>query len=283
MIKVVTDYHAGLPADLLDRYGIVRLSSFISLDGEQHEEGPGFTPDDFYKALAAADDFPETRPRTPDEFAASFTALLDGADTASVLYVAFSGEMSAMYDNARAAAGRFPAGTVVAFDSRGVAVTEGLMVRQAAHMAADGAALDDILSKLEHMRDTCRLFFVLDTLDYLVKGGRIGRAAGLVGKVISTKPVLTITAGAVTSYARFSDRAGAVSNLTDLLKTVAAGREGLQMGVAHAACRPDAEAVSAALVDELQPAVSFIGEISPAVGAHAGPGALALGWYVPES
>jgi len=281
MIKVVTDYHAGLPADILDRYGIVRLASYISLDGQQHEEGPDYTPDDFYKALAASEDFPETRPRSPEEFAVSFTQLLDEADTDTVLYVAFSGEMSAMYDNARAVVDRFPEGAIVTFDTRSVAVPEGLMVREAARMAADGASLDDILPKLEHMRDTCRLFFVLDTLDYLVKGGRIGRAAGLVGKVIQTKPVLTLSAGAVTSYARFNDRQAALTNLTDLMRTVAAGHPDLQMGVAHAACRPDAKALADALEEELKPEVSFIGDVSPAVGAHAGPGALALGWYVP--
>jgi len=282
MIRVITDYHAGLPAEILNRYHIARMASYVNLDGEHHEEGPDFTPDDFYRALASTNDFPETRPRTTDEFAASFTELLDDAKTDSLLYVAFSGEMSAMYDNASAAVDRFPAGAVTTFDTRSVSVCEGLMVRQAAHMAADGAKLDDILSKLEHMRDTCRLFFVVDTLDYLVKGGRIGRAAGLVGKVIQTKPVLTLSSGAVTSYARFNDREAALQNLTGLMRTVAAGRSGLQMGVAHAACRPDAEALADALEEELEPEVSFIGDVSPAVGAHAGPGSLALGWYVPK-
>ena len=126
MIRVITDYHGGLPAEILDRYRIARMASYIDLDGEHHEEGPDFTPDDFYRAMAASKDFPETRPRSTDEFAASYTELLDDAETDSLLYVAFSGEMSAMYDNATAAVERFPAGTVTTFDTRSVSVCEGL-------------------------------------------------------------------------------------------------------------------------------------------------------------
>lgn len=283
MIKVATDYHAGLPADIVEQYGIVRLSSYISFGGKEREEGPDYTPDDFYRELEASPHFPQTRPRTVDEFAVTFEQLLAESGVSAVLYVAFSAQMSAMYVNAVEAATRFPSGAVTVFDTRTVAIAEALMVRQAAVMAADGADVKAILPALEPIRDLGRTFFVLDTLDYLAKGGRIGRAAGLVGKVISTKPVLTIVNGEVTSYARFNQRASALNNLSDLLRSVAEDNEGVQVGIAHAACYDEAKTLLAAFEEEFHPAVSFIGDVSPAVGAHAGPGALSLGWYVPAS
>lgn len=282
MIKIVTDYHASLPQDIVDEFGITLIPAYVTFGGETLQEGTDFTIGEFFERLVASPELPFTSPPAPEEFVALYEHLLADDPQTAILSLHISGEMSETVASAEQAAASLPDAAIHVFDSRAAGVAEGLLAREAAVLAMSGAGMDTILERLAHMRDTVRFFFVLDTLEYLAEGGRIGRATYLVGTTIKLKPMLTLQDGEVTGYARFTGRDKAISNLKSLVLDVTGGRAGVHLAITHSRCPDDAEQFVADLGDEVQPEVLFIGEIGPALGVHTGPGVLGAAWYLSE-
>lgn len=281
MIRIVTDTHASLSPDVADEMGITLIPSTIAFGKERFTEGTGLAEGEFYERLAASKDFPVMHPPTVEELVALYDRLLKVHPHTTILSIHASGEVSELAANARQAAERFLTGQVRVFDTRTISVAEGLMVRQAVLMAQNKAPVAEVIDALEDMRDKARIFLALDTVEFMVKGGPLGRATYL-DATVSTKPVLTLHEGVVTGYARFISREAAIKNLKGLVYHVAQGRSGVQLGVTHSRCLPDAEKLAAELGAEVRPEVTLVGEISPAVGAHCGPGAIGVAWYVPD-
>lgn len=281
MIKIVTDYPASLPQDMVDAYDITVVSSYVLFGSEKLREGIDLTNEQLFERMAESDEQPVTSPPSVEEYAALYDRMLGQAPDTTILSIHLSSEMSEMVSVAKEAASSFPDGDIHIFDSRSIGVPEGLMARQAAIMAQAGAGMDDILARLEVMRENARLFFIIDTLEYLERGGRIGKATYLLGSLLKAKPTLTLQNGEVTGYARFSSRESAISNLVNLVMSVARGKGGVQLGVVHAVCLEEAEHLAGGFRETLQPEVLFVSEISLAMAVHTGPGALGVGWYVP--
>jgi DegV family protein with EDD domain len=280
-IQIVTDTLANLPPEIVERYRIPLAPQYVVFGEESYRELFDMSASEFYSRQAVAAELPHTSAPSPGDFEVIYQAILRDDPRATILSIHASAEMSGTMRSALPAAAMFPGADIHVFDTRSASLGLGLMVLEAARLIEGGADLPAVLARLEAMRDAMQVRFVVATLEYLAKGGRIGRAAHLIGSVLDIKPVLAVVDGVVESHAKYRTHKRAVAALQEEVIGDAQGKPGLHLAVMHAACAAEGQAFADALCAELTPEVFLSGELSPAVGAHVGPGTLGVCWWVP--
>lgn len=278
MIHIITDTTANLPQEILDAYGIPQVPQYVHFGEETLRDSFDISPAEFYARQAAADELPKTSAPSPADFVPLFSHIQSEDPRGTVLCIHPSSEVSGTVRSARLAAADFPDLDIRIFDTRSVSLGLGLMVWEAARMVQAGAGAEAVLERLKYMRDHTQTYFVVGTLEYLAKGGRIGRAQHLLGTLLDIKPILTLKDGVVESYSRARTRSRAIAAIRDLVIQQAQGQPRLQLGVAHAVCEAEGRALYEELTAALNPETSLFAEIGPSIGVHAGPGTLAVCW-----
>src|SRR5574341_1786733 len=278
MIKIVTDIPCSLDNGILAEHGITAIPTYVTFGNETFRDRVELSPQEFYKRLATSKELPSTNQPSVADFEAVYQRLAsEGAKT--ILSIHLSASLSGTLESARQAAARVPRASCRIFDTRSLSLGEGLMVLQAAKMARDQKPESEILAKLEHMRDHTQLYFILDTLDYLAKGGRIRRAARLMGTVMNMKPMIKLQKGALEPHARHISWPRALEALRAL--AFDQKQPGLHLGVLHGDRESDAKTLAEELRGVLKPDVLLIGEVGAAISTHGGPGSLGVTWYAP--
>lgn len=284
MIRVVTDTDANLPQSVLDEYKIAAVPIHIIFGEEVLRERVDFSDAEAFARMSAAPELPTTSQPAPGDFKETYEAILTGSPDDTILSIHVSGKMSGTIESARQAADLFPDADIRLFDTLSASLGQGLMVVEAARLARSGAKIDAILERLAIMRDRMNVLFVLNTLEYLARGGRIGRASHLMGNMLDIKPLLTLEEGVIDAHSRQRTWKRAVASIKALVLEQEQGASGpLHMGIIHAVSEDEARALAGDLYAELSPAVSLFGEIGPGLGVHTGPGALGVCWVrLPE-
>lgn len=286
MIKIVTDASVNLPQELIDRFDITLVPAYIIFGDEQIPD-TAITTQEVIARLKNGESFPKTSQPTPRDFEAVYCQLAEAGPDTTILSLHLTGAGSGTVDSARHAAAtvmeQFPGLTIHVFDTRAFAIGEALMVREAAIMAGVGEAVDTILERLQHMRDHVKTYFVLDTLDYVYNGGRIGRAAHLLGSLLSIKPVLTVRDGVMEAYARFRTQRQAFDALRQLALKAGENVRDLRLAIAYVVHDVDARELAEELSSTLDTEVLMVTEVGAALGVFTGPGALGISWYAPPS
>jgi DegV family protein with EDD domain len=273
MIKIVTDSTSYLPPDEIARFdiGIVPLNVHFGED-QVFQEGVTIDIDQFYKMLAESPELPTTSQPSPGQFLDVFTDLTEAGH--DVLCVVISSKLSGTYQSALDAKHMLPDANIVVIDSYSTVACLGLMVITAAEMAAEGHTMEEITARVEQMRDDMRLYFVVDTLEYLQRGGRIGAAAAFLGTLLKVKPILTLDEGVVKPLDKVRSKRKAIQRLLSELASHVAPEQPVQTVIMHAQA-PDE---MSELVTEIQRRFNcqrtFVGEVGPVVGTHTGPGVL---------
>jgi DegV family protein with EDD domain len=273
-IAVVTDSTAYFPAGLAERRGIRQVPLHVLVDGQHWLDGVQLGPAELVEALARRASVSTSRP-TPGEFEAVYSeAIRTGAD--AVVSVHLSRALSGTWESARLAAEQVGTKRVRVVDSRSTGMGLGFSVLAAAAVAADGGDLDTVYDTAERVGGCCRVFFSVDTLEHLRRGGRIGSAAALLGSALAVKPLLHVDAGKVVPLEKVRTAGRARARLVDLA-VQAAGSSPVDLAVHHLGAAERA----ADLVTQLQgrlPMLSecLVSEVGAAIGAHAGPGVLGV-------
>ena len=274
-VAVVTDSTAYLPPELIDQYGIEVVPLYVVLAGHSGREGCDIGPSDVARALGARGQHVSTSRPTPGDFVAAYRRCLDaGADR--LVSVHLSAELSGTVDAARLAAAQVGEHIVTVVDSRSAAMGNGFAVLAAARAAARG---DDTGIVAAAARDTAaatRTLFVVDTLEHLRRGGRMGHAASMIGTALSVKPVLHVVDGRVVPLEKVRTAARALVRLVQRGVETAAGRP-VMVAVHHLAAPERAERLAAELEQRI-PGLRelYVSELGAAIGAHVGPGAVGL-------
>jgi len=273
-VAIVTDSTADLPPAMVAARSIKVVPLTLHFDGRSLLDGVDITPSEFYRKLPNATTHPTTSQPSPGQFAETYTSLL--ADHDSVVSIHISQRLSGTYESARQGAEMTDAKRVHVIDSQVVSMSLGLVTLAASTMAASGSDAEAIVSKVEGMRADVQTYFSVATLEFLRRGGRIGRASALVGSVLQVKPVLCIRDGLVTPLERVRTFERALTRIVELTRAVDRGR-GVCVIVGHAGADEDAERVGR----ELEPIAEtlMIQPLGPVVGAHAGPGVVGVGCY----
>jgi DegV family protein with EDD domain len=276
-VAIVTDSTADLPPELTRSRAITVVPLTLNFDGQSLLDGVDIRPDEFYRRLHSVTTHPTTSQPSPGRFAEAYRSLL--ADHESVVSIHISQKLSGTYESARQAAAMTDPQRVRVIDSELVSMSLGLITLAASSLAASGKDGNEIEAKVLDMRSSIQTYFSVATLEFLRRGGRIGRASALVGSVLQVKPVLCIRDGLVTPLERVRTFERALNRVVELTREVDRGH-GVCVIVGHADAEADAERIGREL-DSIADTL-MIQPLGPVVGAHAGPGVVGVGCYPAE-
>lgn len=276
-VKIIIDSTTDLPPALRALCGVVPLC--VRFGDVEYMDGVTIDHKQFYEMLIESDVLPTTSQPTPDAFAQEYQKCVDAGQKAVVLTV--SSELSGTYQSATIAAMDFP-GSVYVVDSRSVAIGTGILAQLALSMAQAGASAEEIVKEINLQRDNVRLIALLDTLEYLKKGGRISATVAFAGNLLAIKPVVCIRDGAIAMLgkARGSKQAGNLlaaeiekAGGVDFDKPVLLGYTGLSDLLLKKYISD-----SGALWQQNKTELEFT-PIGSVIGTHAGPGAIAAAFF----
>ena len=285
MIRIVTDTDSNIPQELMDEHDIQVAPIYIHFGEEAVREHYEITPTQFYERMAAMDELPKTSQPPVGEFVSIYERLLTEDPAATIISLHISGKVSGTVESARQAAAMFPQADIRVMDTHTVSLGQTLMALEAAWMAKEGYSAEAIMAKMEIISDRMQVLFALNTLDYLAKGGRIGKASHLLGNVLDIKPLLTVTdEGVIDANGRFRTWRRALEGLKERVlvdvppQVSRPAGEVFYLGVVHAVNPADAQPLFEELVAALAPDVSVIAEVGPGLGVHVGPGTIGVCW-----
>ncbi len=271
---VVTDSTAYLPEGFAQRHGVHVVPLHVAVDGESVLDGIDFGPVELAAALGAHRRVTTSRP-TPGELAEVYRSLLDDG-AGAVVSVHLSRELSGTWEAARLAAEEVDRTRVRVVDSRSSGMGLGFAVLAASAAAARGAGADEVEEAATAAAGRVRMFFCVETLDHLRRGGRIGAAAALLGTALAVKPLLHVDDGRIVPLEKVRTMTRAVGRLVDLAAE-AAGTGPVGLAVHHLAA-PERAVELATRLDERLPDSRgcLVSEVGAVIGAHTGPGVLGV-------
>lgn len=271
-VALVTDSTAYLPSELALQAGVTVVPVEVVIGGVPYDEGVEISPTDVAQALR--DFVPVTTSRiSPQRMADVYRDIADTGATA-IVSVHLSSSLSGTYHSAVLAAEDSPI-PVVPVDSRTIAMGLGFPVLQAADVAAAGGSADEIAAAATKAAAAGATYFYVDTLEYLRRGGRINSRSALLGSALSVKPILSIVGGEVAPLERVRTSTRALARLEELA-VAAAGPAQVDVGVGHLESLDRAEALVERLADRLDIRRLVVHEVGAVVGAHVGPGMVAI-------
>ncbi|WP_376789492.1 DegV family protein [Thermoflexus sp.] len=280
MVRIVTDSGAHLPPELFRQHAITVVPLVVNIGGRTYYEGEDLDLETFYRYLQTSPTLPTTSQPPVGRFYEAYRRLSEEGHP--ILSIHLSSALSGTYASAMAAREMLPEAEIHVVDTHWISVPQGMLVLEAARMARAGATAREILERLEFMRSRMVFYFVLDTLEYLAKGGRVSNIQALMGNLLQLKPILKLHEGRIEAHERVRTTQRARARLLELIREYARGRRDLRIGVMHTRLPEVAEAIARTLHEEFQPVEILVAEAGPAVATHAGPGGLGLACYGSE-
>lgn len=278
MVKIITDTTAGVPPENARRYNIPVIPQVIIFGTDSYLEGIEMDNATFMQRLKTSRELPKTAAPPPELFVKEFQRLVPEGEP--ILCIHPSAEVSGTVRSAVVAARDFPDADIRVIDSRFIASPLATMVALAAEWAEAGEDADTIEARLHGLIPRCRIYFLVATLEYLAKGGRIGGAAALLGSVLQVKPILTFQDGRVNQFERERTHKRALARLKQLvLEQIARDGSG-HLSVMHAGVPDQGQALADDLGAQLGLTHVPILDVPPAITTHGGPGILGVGFFV---
>ena len=278
-IAIVTDSSVGLPPGLIEQYNIKVVPNSIVHRGRTYYDGLDLTIQDFYTLLRETNEIPTTAGVSTESFNAAFDELSREKD--SILCILLStGFKSVGWQSAHIAREAASNISVEIFDSRTIGGSMGLIVLAAAKAASQGCNMAEVLNVAEDVRSRINLIAALETLRYLAKGGRIGKAASWAGTLLNVKPILhvPVSSGIVEPLERVRTRQKAQERLVGIMEEKVGSRP-VHVIVNHADVPQEAMNLRDKVASQFNCVETYIADWPPIVGVHTGPGLLGLSFY----
>jgi DegV family protein with EDD domain len=276
-VRIVTDSACDLTPELADRHHISVVPLTIRFGDEELLDRRDLSPAEFWTRCKASSELPETAAPSPGAFQDAYRAA--GADASGILCLTLSSGVSATYQSALAARDGFDGPPVAVVDTRSLSMGQGLLALAAAEAADGGASLDDLVALTADLMTRTRVLGVIDTLDHLQRGGRIGGAQALLGSLLSIKPVIQVLDGVVEQESRQRTRSRSLRYAADKVRGDAPIE---RLGIASGAAADVGEMLT--LLDDLPLRHErVVVDLGPVVGTHAGPGTIGICYIVAGS
>jgi DegV family protein with EDD domain len=273
-IGIITDSSAYIPPDLVQKYDI-KVAPLISIWGEEElEDGIDIMPDEFYARLREADDLPTTSQATIRYFESLFRPLVEQGTP--ILAIVLSEKLSGTLSSATQARAMFPDATIELVDSETISMALGYQVLAAARAAEAGGSFEDVVKLAKGAKEYTGIYFVVETLEYLHRGGRIGGASRIFGSALNIKPILWVDDGQVEPLERVRTKGKAVSRLLEILDDKLAGKPNLRVATLHAGVEQEAVDLLKVVEERWATVEGHVTPVSPAVGTHVGPGTVGI-------
>jgi len=275
-VVIVTDSTADIPKETRERLGIEMVPLSVHFGEESYLDNVTLQPAQFYEKLQASKELPKTSMPSPGDYYEIFKRHVD--EGRQVISIHLSSVLSGTYQSAVLAHSMLEGeGDVTVIDSRSASYGYGLLVVEAAEMAKNGASKEDILARVDELRRQTGLYFLVETLEYLHKGGRIGRASALFGTLLNIKPILTIDdEGYVNSIDKARGQKRAYARIVELLEAKFANVPVDMAAVTTPGRTEMADELIAILKEKFQIRKYVHSEVGPVIGTHAGPGTVGI-------
>lgn len=271
-VKIVTDSTSDISRDIVDRLSITVVPAYVLIDDVAYRQGVDINPATFYARLQSSPRLPSTSQPTPADFAERIEPLVSAGE--QVVCITLSRQLSGTYGSAVQASQEFPDGAVTVIDAGTASVGHMLQVIAAAEdAAAPDATLESVTAAANERAARGFGYVVADTLEYLQKGGRIGKAQAFMGSLLKVKPILKVAEGEVLPVDRPRNLRRALQRMEELVRE---HRPVSKLAVAYTTDAAPAEEMRNRLSDLAPAEQTYTVQIGSAVGTHIGPGAVAV-------
>lgn len=278
-VKIVTDSTLDLPKAEIEKLGVTVVPLSVTIEGKSYLDGIDITSSEFVKKLIQSEEIPQSSQPAVGSFLEVYDEL--GKDGSSIISIHMTSGMSGTYTSAKTASD-MTSSDVTVVDSRFISSALSFQVKEACKMAESGASVEDIIKRLEEVRNNTSLFIMVDTLEYLVKGGRIGRGKALIGSLLKIKPVATLQDGVYTPVTKVRTYFQLIKYLKKKFEEETSDKIVKGIGIAQVEAKDLANQIKEALLEVTDFEDINIVDTTPIISTHTGPGAIALMYYTAE-
>jgi DegV family protein with EDD domain len=277
-IAIVTDSTCDLTKDLVQKHNITVVPLIVLFGEEQFlDDGESITLKEFYEKIKTFPTLPKTTQPSPGDFIKVYRKLLESND--SIISIHLSKKMSGTIASAEMAKKEFKDSDIEIIDSEVVHMPLGFMALEAVIMANEGKSKEEILKKINYIRTKLKILFVPSTLEYLKKGGRIGRSKALLASLLEIKPILTLKFGEVSPFKNTRRWNQAKNELIDSIESMSENPENLVISVSDSATKEEGDEMAERIKEKYNPKKIYRTDIGCVVGTHLGPGGIAISFY----
>lgn len=277
-IAIVTDSTSYIPTDLVQKHNITVAPQVLIWDDKTYRDGIDIQSAEFFARLKTSKTMATTSQVSVADMQSIFQGLVDRGH--EVLGMFISSKLSGTIQSATQAKDLMEnaGGKVTIIDTKSTAMAMGFQVLAVAHAANDGANLKDCLALAEKARENTGVFFAVDTLEFLHRGGRIGGAQRFLGTLLNMKPILALQDGRVEGLERIRTKNKAHERILELIVENTKGKSPIHLATLHANAADDAKNLLVKAEKELNLVESIFAELSPVVANHTGPGTVGLAY-----
>ena len=274
----VVDSTAYIPPNQVQQFDIKVIPQVLIWDDQTLLDGVDIQPTEFYERLKDSKTMPTTSQATIGAFKETFAPYVE--EGRPILALLVSDKLSGTIQSAEQAKALFPEATIVIVDSEAAAMALGFQILAAARAAREGKSFEEVTEIARQAKTKTGVVLLVDTLEFLHRGGRIGGASRLLGTALNLKPILELQDGVLEAVDRVRTRSKAQARLLDILEERIDGRSNLRLAVLHAAAEQQARDLLEVASNRFDPVETIFSEVSPVVGTHVGPGTLGMCYSV---
>lgn len=277
-VAIVTDSTADIPKDLVERYGIKVIPLYVNFEDRSYlDDRVDITSKQFYERLRSVKKQPTTSQPTPQDFIKAYSELLK--ENGSIISIHISKKMSGTYNSAEMARKELSDSDIEVINSELVHIPLGILVIKAAELARDGKSKEEILDAINKLKQKITVLFIPSTLKYLIMGGRIGRAKGLIASVLEIRPILTLRLGEVSQFKTTRRFSQAKNELINSMKSMVKDTNKLMVIISDSDAKAEGDEMAERIKETFNPKQSMRAEIGAVVGNNLGPGGVAVTFY----
>lgn len=275
-VAVVTDSSATIPTKLLQELDIRVVPLLLNLDGKVYHDGVDISPNEFFRFMRTSNDLPTTSTPSIGDFVRVYARL--GDESEGIVSIHLPQTLSGVYLTALKASELTDGPPILVIDSQTVSMAQGFIVIAAARKAAEGASLAEVADYVNHVAQRVRIYVMLETLEYLRRGGRIGEATSLLGSLLQIKPVLYVLDGKVKPLGKPRTRKSGMQMMIRKMKKEV-GNNPVHVAIVQADAYEEAEHFKQMVAEKFNCLELLVTEFTPVMGAHSGPGILGVAFY----
>lgn len=277
-IAIVTDSTSDIPKNMVKELDIRVIPLTVIFEEKSFlDDGKEITISEFYKKIRSSEKLPTTTVPSPKYFIEAYTDILKESE--SIISIHISKKMSGTVNSAEMAKKEMPGKDIEIIDSEYVHLPLGFLVLKAAQLAQEGKSKEEILKGIYDLKPKIKVLFVPNTLEYLKKGGRIGKAKGLIASLLEIKPILTIHDGEVSQFKTARRWNQAKTELIESVKTMVKNSQNLVVAIGDSDAKEDAEEMYERIKETFNPKRILRVDIGTVVGTHMGPGGIGISFY----
>jgi len=280
-VAIVTDTTACIPREMVEKYGIGLVPILFIFGDKSYRDGIDMSPSEFYVRLRQVKKLPTTAGSLPGPYLEAYREASQKAT--SVLCITPPAKFSGLYNSARLAVEMaretLPGAVIEVLSCSTAAAGQGLVILAAARAAALGKSLTEVIEVTKNVMQRVKLFATLDTLSYLVKGGRVPKAAALASSLLQIKPIFTVENGDAYPVTNVRTTNGAIKRILKITEQKIVEGQPLHVAIMHAEALDRAEELKGEISKRFTCAELFITEFTPVMGVHTGPGVIGVAFY----